>query len=138
MEKITNHKEFQGLLHYAIEMKFQPPYGTNGVPSIGIAFGNYEIPTKCYEYMNRAFVGNKLKIDISPGDVTRDLDITETDEGGAIFSCPLNYDKADLMNFKSQTPEESAVVLLFGVRHQCDYYVTGNEGEKQKTFRHWL
>lgn len=134
MEPIKDNNEFLALLKYAVELKFGAPHSAKDVPTIGIVFGNYEIPSRCHEYMTASHDGNKLKIHITPGDITAKMVVSEIAEGDIILSCELNYDHPELLNFKDKTPPDGKVVLIFGVRRECQYYITGNFGDSTKDF----
>lgn len=134
MEPIKDHDEFKSLMKYAFAIKLFGPRSLEEVPTVGIVFGNHEIPSRCHVYMCRSYEGNRMKIYITRDYTIAKIELLESSDGNKIFSLELNYDQNELMDFKDKTPSDSKVALVFGFNHGCDYYITGNAGDKSQNF----
>lgn len=134
MEPINNINEFYSMLKYAYELKLTGPRSAEEVPTVGIAFGNYKIPSRCHEYMNRSYNGHNIKVHITAGHIIAKVELVEISTGNNVFSAELNYDKNELLDFKEKTPVDSSVVLIFGFKHGCDYYIPGKSSDKSQDF----
>lgn len=122
------------MLKYAYELRLTAPSSAAGVPTVGIVFGNYELPSLCHEYMNASYRMHKLKVHITTDNIIAKIDFFEMSDENIIFSLDLNYDKNELLNFKEKTLPDSKVALIFGFKRGCDYYMTGKMGDKSEDF----
>jgi hypothetical protein len=134
METKNDRLDFTSVMKYAFAIRFGAPYSSNDVPNIGIVFGSLQLATLCQEYVDGAYENDQLRLDITPGFVTAKVILKEVNSDKTVFAAELNCDGQELMNFQDKTPPSSRVVLIFGFKRGCDYYVAGNSKDKAEDF----
>ena len=134
METKNERLDFTSAIKYAFAIRFGAPYSSNDVPNIGIVFGSLQLATLCQDYIDRAYDNDQLRLDITPGLVTAEVKLKEVNSDKTVFAAELNYDGQELTDFQDKTSTNGRVVLIFGFKQGCDYYVTGNAKDKVEDF----
>ena len=134
METKNKQIEFASAIKYAFSLRLGVPYSPNDVPNIGIVFGSRELASMCQEYIEGIYNDDQLIIDITPNLVTARVELKEVANGKTVFVVELNYDGPELMNFQEKTSTNDRVALIFGFKHNCNYYVTSNAKDKADGF----
>lgn len=133
--KTKNEKiDFVSAIKYAFSLRFGAPYSPKDVPTIGVVFGSHQLAAQCQEYIGHTYENDQLIITITPGLVTAKVELKETVNNKTVLIVELNYDGPELLNFQDKTPPDSRAALIFGFKHSCDYYVTGNTKDEAKDF----
>ena len=134
MNQINNVNDFKASMKYAYTMRLDYARTAKEAPSIGIVFGNQKFPSQCHDYLSRFHEVHSTEIHIIPEQVTAKVDLIDTQTFQKIFSINLNYDKNELEHFKNKTSYDSPVVLIFGFKHGCDYFIAGNLSSNNEDF----
>lgn len=116
--------ELQRLFDLAIRAYILPLDESNGVPVIGIAFANWEIPKRLKKIMDTDF--QKYNIDICSNDVILHLKISTAVSSEYLFDVKLNYEERKYNLFKKQVNNGSKGAFVLGVVHNGNYTIVAD------------
>jgi hypothetical protein len=115
-------------MYYAASITFHTPAKQNGVPVIGIVFGNPEIAANC-QSICEVFEINQVRLTLKVGLLTGELTLEDIGHNKILAKGTVNIDSGEIKNFLKHTTEEKSCVLAFGFRSGCDFVICPGAGK---------
>lgn len=122
------------IMNYAVDLSFNGSHEVNQAPAIGVAFGNTSFPKEASDYLKSNFPQKKFVAEILAGNSVLTLTIKLEDTLEKVFTTTLNYLPYELKEFVKMVPKDEPLLLLFGTRSQCNYYIVSAEPDKFQPF----